>query len=1170
MSPPRQKWIRRLQSSSLVRSPPQNLDQRQTEILAYVELFAQFASEAFGHDISELVRSHYPHGETTLLDDVLAMFILHHPEHGHAILHALLSCILDGSIIYNRKAPPFGSFISLFSPSSEHLQKDVSEQWALACGEILRVLTHYNRPISKAECSQTVGVTTETAGCEASSSSAPQTQQDLERKTLTRLLTPWITDSLLAAPLGVKSDYFRWCGGVMGKYAAGGELKPPTTVGSKGPGKHPQLMPSTPRWAVANGAAVILSVCDDEVLRYETAELTAAAVPALLLPPPATALDDHLVAGLPPLEPFARLFHRYYAIATPGATQRLFLGLLEAPPSWAPDALDAAVQLVELLRAAEDYNSTMRLPKNWLHLHFLRPVGAAMAMRSGIAAEAAAALLFRVFSQPALLFPPPGHAQDHQGRQSFNEFSRNLETSIRGEMVYSAGKSTEEATARGIASLMCDHGPDVEWQICTLWEAAYGLLPINSAAANLPELVIATPLQPPSLSWNLFRPLLRVLEYLPHGSPSEACLLRIFTATVEVILHRAIPSEDSQDQRNGLFRASQFGIGRYGFNQVASTELRAMVHSLFTEACPSADLAAQLLSVAFTVCLSHDAVHQGSRKVDMSLPNDELNEGGRSPMKVQSRMSSAGKQRGAVSTFDSYVVAAVCALACEVQLLSLPAPLLGTSKQKSFQSAGSGVGNSGNLSSIQVGIVSAVNNARRLLRLLEALLSLVPQSSYIIPISGSSSSGEIVAAAVVAAHISDVLGKSKACMHALAAIVRCSWEPKLSATATSVLALVEGNRKVVAAVVDSSGNSILNESMGTDDLQECTAEMTTKSVIEGKAHVQCSVSDSKKAMQKLQSCHGCDTELGGFEGGPKKNLASVSMKTRPEKSFRGLPINASDVVSLLCMDKDNAPNDNIGSFVTTVLQENKDLSIAAVPLLCKRLLTAPEVPTNGEGTSAKRGWRQVVEALCNIVSVYPEKAAAAIMFQVEKDLQPWVCKDDTPEFVDVWQANQRIVCLLSELLRLHHAPEALKIVAKHTSTLEGATEGLAVDGEACTMPQLELLEAAAVATQLLILSNSPTGESLSVLLKMRLPAIVHCLSHNSAHVRALSMALLQNEVYSNSVSLHIQKGKRPREDWKLSVEECVAREMHSLQAMGMSISMLVDAATTLGCCVPAS
>lgn len=61
---------------------------------------------------------------------------------------------------------------------------------------------------------------------------------------------------------------------------------------------------------------------------------------------------------------------RYYAIATPSATQRLLLGLLEAPPSWAPDALDAAVQLVELLRAAEDYASGMRVHKFMVLISF--------------------------------------------------------------------------------------------------------------------------------------------------------------------------------------------------------------------------------------------------------------------------------------------------------------------------------------------------------------------------------------------------------------------------------------------------------------------------------------------------------------------------------------------------------------------------------------------------------------------------------------------------------------------------------------------------------------------------------------------------------------------------------------------------------------------------------
>ncbi|KAF2297513.1 hypothetical protein GH714_024870 [Hevea brasiliensis] len=371
-----ERWIDGLQFSSLFWPPPQDAQQRKAQITAYVEYFGQFTSEQFPDDIAELIRNRYPSTEKRLFDDVLATFVLHHPEHGHAVVLPIISCLIDGTLVYDRSSPPFASFISLVCPSSEN---GYSEQWALACGEILRILTHYNRPIYKVE-QQNSEIERSNGGNHATSSgsidgeSCPMPSVQQERKPL-RPLSPWITDILLAAPLGIRSDYFRWCSGVMGKYAAG-ELKPPTTASSRGSGKHPQLMPSTPRWAVANGAGVILT------------------------------LDEHLVAGLPALEPYARLFHRYYAIATPSATQRLLLGLLEAPPSWAPDALDAAVQLVELLRAAEDYASGIRLPRNWMHLHFLRAIGIAMSMRAGIAADAAAALLFRILSQPALLFPP--------------------------------------------------------------------------------------------------------------------------------------------------------------------------------------------------------------------------------------------------------------------------------------------------------------------------------------------------------------------------------------------------------------------------------------------------------------------------------------------------------------------------------------------------------------------------------------------------------------------------------------------------------------------------------------------------------------------------------------------------------------------------------------------
>lgn len=93
------------------------------------------------------------------------------------------------------------------------MQKEYSEQWALACGEILRVLTHYNRPIHKVEpCNSQIERSN--SGNHASTSKISKTEanhtlQQEDRKQL-RPLSAWITDILLAAPLGIRSDYFRW------------------------------------------------------------------------------------------------------------------------------------------------------------------------------------------------------------------------------------------------------------------------------------------------------------------------------------------------------------------------------------------------------------------------------------------------------------------------------------------------------------------------------------------------------------------------------------------------------------------------------------------------------------------------------------------------------------------------------------------------------------------------------------------------------------------------------------------------------------------------------------------------------------------------------------------------------------------------------------------------
>lgn len=94
------------------------------------------------------------------------------------------------------------------------VQNEYSEQWALACGEILRILTHYNRPVYKVE-QQNSETERSNGGNHATSSgsvdreSCPTPSVQQERKPL-RPLSPWITDILLAAPLGIRSDYFRW------------------------------------------------------------------------------------------------------------------------------------------------------------------------------------------------------------------------------------------------------------------------------------------------------------------------------------------------------------------------------------------------------------------------------------------------------------------------------------------------------------------------------------------------------------------------------------------------------------------------------------------------------------------------------------------------------------------------------------------------------------------------------------------------------------------------------------------------------------------------------------------------------------------------------------------------------------------------------------------------
>lgn len=80
---------------------------------------------------------------------------------------------------------------------------------------------------------------------------------------------------------------------------------------------------------------------------------------------------------------------------------------------------------------------------------------------------------------------------------------------------------------------------------------------------------------------------------------------------------------------------------------------------------------------------------------------------------------------------------------------------------------------------------------------------------------------------------------------------------------------------------------------------------------------------------------------------------------------------------------------------------------------------------------------------------------ASVLGQAEKDLQPWIARDDE-QGQKMWRINQRIVKLMVEMMRNHDRPEALIILSSASDLLLRATDGMLVDGEACTLPQLEV------------------------------------------------------------------------------------------------------------------
>lgn len=494
------------------------------------------------------------------------------------------------------------------------------------------------------------------------------------------------------------------------------------------------------------------------------------------------------------------------------------------------------------------------------------------------------------------------------------------------QMEATAVRAIEEATARALATSMIKHGPDVERRMCLLWDLAYGLLPLDSPSVDVLRLVAATPLHRPVLSWNLFRPLLRVIEHLPWASPSQICMCQIFTATVESVLLRAFPFEESNEHKSIKPKGLQHGGSDMSSKNASMAELRSMVQWLFTEMCPAPEVAAHLLASALTQCLSRDVLRQ-KKLSEASQAGSEAENSGAQDKKRKSRPESLD-DRGAVATFDSYLIAAVCALACEVQLVAF----VKTAAQKQSyigMQRGIGVSFPEPVVVTSKGIPVAIEQAKRVLRILEALLDVIPSSMGAKP-QGSSGYSEIVTAAVVAAHVSSVLGNSRACLQALNGIVQSNWDVEISTKASSVLGLVQEYVKDIAEVTDAAGQSSATGKT-TEGSESSAGLATAASVSASTAKVVRSTLEQTAPVYNMP--HQGRAGRGNMRNSMEKTAARLSLSAAHNTVFSG------------CLN--------------VVLTEKQEIAAAIVPLIWRMLMFTSDTADSTVESPSSRGWYQV-------------------------------------------------------------------------------------------------------------------------------------------------------------------------------------------------------------------
>ncbi|ONM29302.1 gigantea2 [Zea mays] len=284
--------------------------------------------------------------------------------------------------------------------------------------------------------------------------------------------------------------------------------------------------------------------------------------------------------------------------------------------------------------------------------------------------------------------------------------------------------------------------------------------------------------------------------------------------------------------------------------------------------------------------------------------------------------------------------------------------------------------NNGINNELHSSISSAIIHTRRILAILEALFSLKPSS---VGTSWSYSSNEIVAAAMVAAHVSELFRRSRPCLNSLSALMRCKRDAEISTRASSLYHLIDLHGKTVSSIVNKA--------------EPLEAHLTLTPVKKVNQH-RCEENNTNSSdSAKLENKNGSTHKKNGFSKPHLKCAEEVlngNVASTSGKSIASLQVEASDLANFLTMDR-NGGYRGSQTLLRSVLSEKQELCFSVVSLLWQKLIASPEMQMSAESTSAHQGWRKVVDALCDVVSASPTKASAAIVLQVKILLYSFFC-----------------------------------------------------------------------------------------------------------------------------------------------------------------------------------